>query len=176
MVGLTTDAPGDEARDSALRFLEGVARRGVESNDGLAKVIHLTLSPDHLVRKACVSALLQIPGEQAQVALVTLLNDINPQTQAMAADALGKLEATMAVSPLKGLLESRNGELALRAAAALGRLKDRSGLPVAIRYLRRDGPHTRLAALAFGMIVGQQFHVNDDGVAKARRYLKTSKR
>jgi HEAT repeat protein len=163
------------AREQSLRLLANIARHGITSKETISKIIRLTLSPDHVVRRATIPALFQARGPEASVALVNLLHDPNAQTQGDAAEILGRLEASSASEPLKTLLAHDDAMVALRAAEALGRLKDDSGLAVAIRYLRTDQDHTPLAAQVFGVIVGQRFRPTSDGVAQARRYLKKAK-
>jgi len=61
--------------------------------------------------------------------------------------------------------------VALRAAGALGRLGERTGLPLVMEALQQKGAQARLAAQVFGEIVGHRFPANERGVKAARRYL-----
>ena len=73
---------------------------------------------------------------------------------------------------MKDLLRHDNDEVALSAAEALGRLGHRDGLRIVLRLLNSDGTINRRAARAAGVIVGQRFRANSEGVASARRYLQ----
>ena len=167
--------PRDDARARTLRMLGGIARHGVPSRDLIAQVVGLTMSADHAVRRATIPALFEIRGHEAQVALISLLRDPNAKIRAEAAETLGRLEAFTAIEPLRELLSQNNTEVALRAAEALGRLHNDSGLAITIRLLRTDHEFTRLAAQAFGAIVGLPIRPSRAGVAEARRNLKNAK-
>ena len=68
---------------------------------------------------------------------------------------------------------AQTGKLvAISAAEALGRLGDRRGLRLAAEYLVSDRPLNRRAARAVGVIVGQDFRPNSEGLTAARAYLK----
>lgn len=164
-----------ESQQAALRVLEGVARYGVTSRDTIDKVVRLARGSDHMLRRASISALVQISGPSGYLTLIELLNDPNPSIQGEAAEALGTLGIDQAIEPLKDLLSRDDGNVALRAAVALARLKDSSGRALAIRRVREDGPHAGLAAFALGLIEGCRFRPNRGGVEEARRYLKRRK-
>lgn len=165
-----------QRQERDLRTLRSVAKTGIATKETFRDVARLTLSPDHVVRRATIPALFQIRGPQAEQALINLLNDPNAAIQAEAAETLGHLDAQSAVTPLTELLDHRNEELALRAAEALGRLGDRSGLHLAVRLLRSDHEFTSLAARALGTIVNQRFRPGHRGVVEARCFLKQEKR
>lgn len=78
---------------------------------------------------------------------------------------------TEASYALRQLLTDAVETTALRAAGALGRLGEKTGLPLITQILRGDGPHARLAAQALGDIVGHRFPANAQGIQSARRYL-----
>ena len=170
-----TDLP-QQRQERDLRTLRSVAKTGIASKETFRDVARLTLSPDHVVRRATISALFQIRGSQAEQALINLLKDPNATIQAEAAETLGHLEAQSAIRPLTELLDHRNEESALRAAEALGRLGDRSGLHVAVTLLRSDHELTPLAARALGTIVKRRFRPGQRGVVEARRFLKQETR
>lgn len=164
------------AREQALRLLNESSSSGWRlSQAKIAKVFDLCLSPDHVVRRATIPVLMQIGGQQSAEYLIRFLQDSNTDVQAEATDALGQMRAKEALEPLAELLKGRTEDLALRAAEALGRLGDQRGLRIAAEIVRRDTPANRRAARALGIIVGQEFRPNSDGVTAARRYLKEKK-
>lgn len=165
----------EDRRERDLRMLRSVARNGISNKETFHDVARLTISPDHIVRKATIPALFQIRGSEAALALINLLRDPNASIQAEAAEMLGHLDDERAITPLTELLEHRNVELALRAAEALGRLGDQSGLQVAVRLLRSDHEHTPLAARAFGTILNERFRPGQRGVTEARLFLNRRK-
>ena len=164
-----------DRRERDLRMLRSVARNGISNKETFRDVARLTISPDHIVRKATIPALFQIRGSEAELALINLLRDPNASIQAEAAEMLGYLDNERAITPLTELLEHRNVEVALRAAEALGRLGDQSGLKVVVRLLRSDHQHTPLAARAFGTILNEHFRPGERGVTQARLFLKRRK-
>ena len=163
------------ARERSLRMLANAARYGITSKETISNIIRLTLSPDFAIRRATLAALFEARGPEATAALVNLLHDPSVQIQAEAVEILGRLEAASAVEPLKELLTHDDDVVALRTAEALGRLKDDSGLAAAIRHLRSDHRHTRLAAQVLGVIVGQTFRSTPSGVTQARKYRKKAR-
>lgn len=174
--GETPDAKSlGGVREAALRVLNGATRHGVTCNDTVEKIVRISRSSDWVLRRAAIPALAQISGPDGYDTLIRLLDDPNATIQAEAAQALGGLCAREAIEPLKTLLSHKQPEVALQAAMGLGRLNDQSGLPVAIRFLRKDNPHTRLAVRVFGTIVGQKFRSSPEGIAAARRHLKKAK-
>ncbi len=80
-----------------------------------------------------------------------------------------------ALEPLRGLLSDSVTRIALRAAGAMGKLGDNSGLRLVARILQSDCPETRLAAHTLGEITGHRFAANREGVESARRYLDAKK-
>ncbi|MBU0719392.1 MAG: HEAT repeat domain-containing protein, partial [Planctomycetes bacterium] len=76
---------------------------------------------------------------------------------------------------LRELLHDPVERVALRAAGALGKLGDCSGLPLIETMLQDDGPAARLAAAALGDVTGHRFSANREGVESARRYLDAKK-
>ena len=78
---------------------------------------------------------------------------------------------TEAAPRLRNLIKDEDSTLALRAAESLGKMDDKSGLRLVTRMLRSDGPISRPAARALGVILGQSFRPNAEGVAAARRYV-----
>jgi len=162
-------------RDRAMRLLAAASSSGPASKDAVNRILFLSGSSDHVVRRASIPALMQITGANGRMALEALLSDPNGEIQAEAAEALGAVGAFASREHIKKLLPHKDPEVALRAAAALGRLDDRSGLPVVRRYLQKDDPCTRLAVRTLGIIVGRKFRLNSDGIAEARRCLKSLK-
>jgi hypothetical protein len=158
-------------RDKSLRALALAASLKRNSREALTKVLLLSASDDHVVRRAAIPALLQIAGPEAKEGLVRLLEDVNPQIQIEAAEALGQLNAKTAIEPIRRLLRHEKVDVTLRAAAVLGRLDDRSGLTVVRHYLAKDNPHTRDAVRTLGIIMGRRFRLNEQGIAEARREI-----
>jgi HEAT repeat protein len=72
---------------------------------------------------------------------------------------------------LARLLDDEDRKVALRAAAALGRIGDHSGLSLVAEVVAHGGPDARLAAHVLGEIVGHRFAANAEGVKSAQRYL-----
>jgi HEAT repeat protein len=169
-----TEAPISK-REQALAVLAAAGASCSISKNTVNKVILLAGSPDQAVRHATIPVLMQIPRGQAVQVLVRLLGDVNPSVQVDAADALGQLQATEAAEPLRELLRHEDPEVAIRAAETLGKMDDRSGLGVLARYVRSDTSLNRRAARALGIMLGQRFRPNAEGVAAARRYLKVNK-
>ena len=164
---------GASKREQAFCLLAAAAALRTHTRETIAKVVMLTLSPDHEVRRATVPVLMQISGQDGVISLIRLLEDVNPAVQGEAAEALGRLQAKPAVGPLRTLLHHNDDEVALRAAEALGRMQDSSGLRRVVRILRQDTPMSRRAAHTLGIIVGREFRPNTSGVAAARRHVKT---
>ena len=161
-------------RQRELGILAAAGAARTHSKECVARVVVLSLSPDHEVRRAAIPVLMQIGGQDGIASLIGLLDDCNPTIQGEAADALGQIRAVQAVGPLRRLLHHQDEDIALRAAEALARAEDRSGLRVVLRVLWNDAPRNRRAARALGVMVGQDFRPNPEGVAAARRYAKAS--
>ena len=162
-------------RERALAMLAAAGASHVMSKETINKVVTLSMSPDRVVRRATIPVLLQIPRRGATLVLVQMLNDPNPSVQIDAADALGQLRVAEARAPLKELLRHSDHRVALRAAEALGNLGSKDGLRLVARLVRSDEPINRRAARALGVILGQPFRPNNEGVATARRYLKAKR-
>jgi hypothetical protein len=172
-IGDNLDAHKPEgARERSLRFLNSAATTGISSNNQIDKIVVLSGSDDHEIRRAAVSALMQITSAAGRMGLEAMLRDPNSDIQVEAAEALGNLDARTAIDPLTELLKHKKPEVALRIAAVLGRLGDRSGIAVIRRHLAKNSPHARAAARALGVIVGRQFRLNSAGIAEARLHLK----
>lgn len=154
-----------------LRMLKSVASSGTRSRDKINEVLLCTSSSNYEIRRASVHACMQLPREEAITALITMLEDVKDTIRAEAAEALGCLGGSFATQPLKKLLKSSNPEVSLRAAGALGRIGDQSGLSIIANILQTDNAHTRLAAMCFGAAVGHNFRPNSQGIEEARRYL-----
>ncbi|UCE58753.1 MAG: HEAT repeat domain-containing protein [Phycisphaerales bacterium] len=159
------------SRERALRSLAYAGSSKITSRQAINKVELLAASDDHVVRRAAIPALMQIPGAEGRDSLLRMLADSNWEIQVEAAEALGSMGAKDAIAQLKKLLMHRKAEVALRVAAVLGRLGDRSGLSVVSRYLPKDNPHTREAVRVFGIITGKRFRLSGEGIAQARQEL-----
>jgi hypothetical protein len=162
-------------RERALAALAAAGASRLVSRDRISKVVSLSMSSDHVVRRAAIPVLMQIVGHEGTLALIELLEDANANVQAEAAEALGRLHASQAVEPLRQLLKHNDEAVVLRAAEALGRMNDQSGLRLVARWVRGDTSLNRRAARTLGVIVGQPFRATTEGVAAARRYLKAKK-
>lgn len=170
--GAEKTTPTPSPRDQALRLLNEGSSGWRMSTDKIAKVLDYSRSADPVVRRATIPALMQIGGVKAGGALRALLEDTNPEIQAEAADAAGQMGLADAAEQLAELLKSKSELVAISAAEALGRLGDRRGLRLAAEYLVSDRPLNRRAARAVGVIVGQDFRPNSEGLTAARAYLK----
>jgi len=165
-------APTTSRREQALKMLAALGKQPLRSPEVVAKVVAMSMWPNHMVRRATIPVLMQIISRDGTAALIRLLEDSNASVQAEAAEALAQLRVTDAIQPLRGLLQHRDDEVALRAAAALGRLGDTSGVRVIGRVLHTDSHLARRAAYTLGMVVGRKFRANAEGVTEAREYLK----
>jgi hypothetical protein len=159
------------SRQEALELLNrvrGVRRPGIEED---RIVVELARHPDVDVRRKSVAVLSKLGSRPSREALLALLNDEDEVVREQAVGAAGLLGMHEAAAALRRLLLDPNQAIALRAAGALGRLGDRTGLLLAVQLLEHDGAHARLAAQAFGDIIGQKFSSNASGVNAARRTL-----
>lgn len=145
------------------------------SKELASKVIMLSMSPDHEVRRASIPVLMRLVGDDGALSIMVLLDDANSAVRCDAVDALGQLRCVQAVGKLQELLSDNDSELALRAAGALGAMGDTRGLKVVARIVRGDDPLNRRAARTLGLIVGSTFRPNREGVEAARKYLKSRK-
>ena len=184
--GGPANEPGREAKTSSMEASRGARERAMGvlaaasaartmSKQTIAKVVMMSISSDHVVRRATIPVLMQITGPEGVMALIDRLNDANATVQGEAAEALGQLRATQAAGDLRKLLRHSDREVALRAAEALGRMDDKSGLRVAARQVHGDDPLNRRAARVLGTIVGQSFRPTNEGVAAARRFVKANR-
>ena len=162
-------------RDRALAVLASAGTARVMTKRMITKVVALTASRDKVVRRATIPVLMQMPRQDGVLAIIQMLHDANAAVACDAIEAIGKLNAKEAVAPLKDLLKHKDDEVALRAAETLGSFDDRTGLPLAVRILKSDAPLNRRAARSVGVILGQVFRPTTEGVAAARRYLKSKK-
>jgi hypothetical protein len=164
--------PTTSRHEQALKTLAALGKQPLQSPEVVAKVVSMSMWPNHMVRRATIPVLMQVISKDGVAALIRLLEDSNATVQAEAAEALAQLRVTEAIQPLRTLLQHRDEEVALRAAAALGRLGDTSGVRVIGRILHTDSHLTRRAAYTLGIVVGRKFRANAAGVAEAREYLK----
>ena len=162
-------------RDRALATLSAVRIAKSHTREAMTNLAAMSVSQDHVIRKATIPVFLELGNRDGVLGLIGLLKDANSDIQGDAADALGALRAPEATSALKKLTKTGDAKAALRAATALGRLGDRSGLALVVGYLKEGGQHAKLAARALGAIVGQDFRPTRQGVAAARRYAKAEK-
>lgn len=163
------------ARERALATLSAVQVSKGNTKQAMAKLAAMSVSPDHAIRKATVPVFMELGNRDGILGLISLLKDANSEIQGDAADALGTMRAVDSVGALKELLTTADAKVSLQVAAALGQIGDRGGLAFVVGYLNDDGPHTKLAARALGIIVGQNFRPTRQGVIEARRYINTNK-
>lgn len=94
-----------------------------------------------------IAALGESRSNLAVKALIALLADPNDINRAAAAEALGKLGSTQAINPLKPLLNDKFFPVHLKAAGALYRLGDMSGIAFLTELQGSEHAGLRLAAL-----------------------------
>jgi len=168
----TNGEPARESkREGSVQVLEAIGAARSFTAESERTVIAMSASGDPVVRCKSIDILAKIPSRNARQTLADLVKDENASVREHAIGVAGVLGLNEASNALRALLKSRVETTALRAAGALGRLGDKSGLPLVTQMLQRDGPIARLAAQAFGDIVGHRFPANTRGVQAARRYL-----
>jgi HD-GYP domain-containing protein (c-di-GMP phosphodiesterase class II) len=163
--------PNESKRENAVQILEAIAAMRSVTAESERTAITMSASGDPVVRRKSIDVLSKIGSRGARQALVDLVKDDNNSVREHAVGVVGILGLNEASNALRGLLRSRVETTALRAAGALGRLGDPSGLPLVTQMLQREGSIARAAAQAFGEIVGHRFPANARGVQSARRYL-----
>ncbi|UCC29818.1 MAG: HEAT repeat domain-containing protein [Phycisphaerales bacterium] len=134
-------------------------------------VVKLGASSDPEVRRKAIDVLANIGTKAARAALLDLLQDHNPTVREHAVATAGMTKMLEAAHTLRQQLDDPVEAVALRAAGALGRLGERTGLPLVMEALQRKDGQARLAAQVFGEIVGHRFPANERGVDAAQRYL-----
>ena len=135
----------------------------------------LAMSGHREVRLRAVEVLANMRTPVADQGLIALLEDPNPDIRERAVVAISGRRCRSATSALRALLGDTVERIAIRAAGALGRIGDDSGLPTVLAALRHDGPASRLAAKAFGDITSHEFAASQEGVEAARRYINAKK-
>ncbi|UCE60012.1 MAG: HEAT repeat domain-containing protein [Phycisphaerales bacterium] len=170
----TAEVSGRAVKD-ALETLTLITAAERISAEDQATAIRFSASRSAEVRLRAIDALACIGTYAASDALIALIRDVEPEIREKAAATLGAKRAPEAVGPLRKLLEDPVPSVALRAAGALGRLQDTSGLQLVASTLESDSPETRIAVQAFGEITGHRFSTNQEGVEAARRYLAATK-
>ncbi len=143
--------------------------------DAQRTVVTLAMSGDNGVRLKAIDLLMTMNTAMARDALVSLIQDTNFEIRERVMLIAGSLRIIPAVDPLRNLLKDENLKLALRAAAALGRMEDRSGLRLAVKTLDSKLPEARLAAQVVGEITGHKFAANREGIKAAKRYIDGKK-
>lgn len=160
------------SRQRVLRFLAMVSAAHRRTKTMVAKVVMASMSSDHVVRRASIPVLQSIAGREGLTCLVSMLRDSNSEIQGEAAEALGMMGHPEALEPLQQLLHHEDDAVAVRAAEALARLGSWSGKHVILRLLILEGPVSRRAARALGLLVGRDFRPNAEGVEQARKYAQ----
>ncbi len=135
-------------------------------------VILLSTFDDVNIRRKTVDILARIGSRAARSAIVSLLMDADASVRERAAATAGVLKMQEAGFQLRKLLRDPVEPVVLRAAGALGRLDDQSGLPNTIAVLKARGENAKLAAVIVGEIVGHRFSGNAEGIQAALRYLE----
>ncbi len=171
-----SEAPGEATDGDAFLALEAIATENPVSVESERTAVELSATPDPAVRRRAAEVLAKIRTNVTLGALIDLLGDPDDGVRAHAATMVGAFKIGEAAVALQRLLDDSTEEVALRAAGALGRLGDRSGLPLVVRILEREGLRPRLAACTFGEIVGHRFAANAAGVEAACRYLAAMKK
>jgi HEAT repeat protein len=161
-----------QAAFGVLHRVQSTRRPTVEDE---RTVVSLARHADVEVRRKCVAALSKLGTRPARAALLTMLKDADDKVREQTVVAAGILGMHEAIRALRQLLLDADQSIALRAAGALGRLGDRTGLPLAVQMLEHDTTHARLAAQAFGDIIGKKFSSNTAGVNAARRTLQAER-
>ena len=164
-----------KTRDTALSALAAIESMRKVGGEAQNTAIILAMSGDAAVRLKAVDVLAGINTRATRNAVASLVGDVNADVRERAAVISGTFRVPEAISPLHGLLGDSVTRIALRAAGALGKLGDNSGLSLVARILQSDCPETRLAAHTFGEITGHRFAANREGVEAARRYLAARK-
>lgn len=159
-------------RQRMLRMLAAVSATSSVSQETASRVVFASMSSDHMVRLAAIPALMGLRTRDGTSALIRLLDDKNPEVQSQVAEVLGGSRVAEAVPHLRRLLRHGKDDVALRAAEALGRIGDNSGIHTVARILRTNDSLRRRAARTLGIIVGQRFPATDEGIAAALGYLK----
>lgn len=163
------------ARESKLNMLAIARAAARHSEDAQEAIKQLAASPDVVVRARATEALSDVGGPSGYACLIKALSDDNDEVRVNAIGALDALGCEPAADALQALLTDPSVPIRLRAASALGRSGDLSGMPIVLRCLFGDSSHARRAAMAYGAIVGQKFRPNAAGIAEARRYYKARK-
>ncbi len=169
--------PAGQAKTTTqeLKLLDRIAATYPIGPKGEADVLSLAASSHPQVRRKTAEVLAKIGTRPARQALIALLSDEDTEVREHTVTIAGVFRMHETSYALRQLLSDPVKTVALRAAGALGRLEDKSGLPLVTATLQSDSPLSRLAAYVFGEIVGHRFTANADGVTAARRYL-TAKR
>ncbi len=168
-------APVGRKREHDLGILAGISAMRRPNAESQRTAVTLAMSGDVKVRLKALDVLMNIGTKMAREALVSLLGDSNQEVRERAVVATGVARATEAIGKLHDILRDPNDTIALRAAGALGRLGDTSGLGLVEMMLDPDCAHARLAAQMLGEITGHRFAANLEGIKAARRYLDAKK-
>lgn len=169
-----THAPPNKQKKD-METLAAIDCMGRPNMEAQATAVTLAMSGDREVRLRAVEVLANMGTATADKGLIALLEDGSPDIRERAVMAISGQKSAAAARGLKALLNDPVERIAIRAAGALGRLGDKSGLSKVISALRHDGPASRLAAKAFGEITGHNYAASAEGVRAARRYLKAKK-
>ena len=157
--------------ENELETLTAMAATRAPTIEAERTVVRLAISSNSEVRRKAIDVLANFGTKAARAALLDLLQDPDPTVREHAVAAAGMTKMLEAAHTLRRQLDDPVEAVALRAAGALGRLGERTGLPLVIEALRRKDGQARLAAQVFGEIVGHRFPANERGVDAAQRYL-----
>ena len=105
---------------------------------------------------------------------MAMIDDADNDVRNKAIETAGLLEMHEATGKLLRILKSSDEACVLRAASALAQLGDNCAVPVVVSVVEGDGPNTRLATRILGIMIGQRFAANAEGVRAARRYIEAS--
>ena len=171
-----SDSVGEApASEKALEQLTAIGNKRDPDATDEDIVVGLGQSSDPEVRRSAAEVLAKLGTKATRTALLGLLRDEDETVRESAAAVAGVFRMTETAYLLRQLLKDDCLVVALRAAGSLGRLGESDGLRLVINTLSGEGPHTRLAAMTFGEIVGHRFPANAQGVKAARRYMTANR-
>jgi HEAT repeat protein len=115
----------------------------------IEKLIDALDDPSSEVRCAAIDAVAQIPGDFTQ-RITSLLTDNDPSVRAVAATALGELQAVQSNDQLAQLLDDTVGFVQTKAAIALADMGDGRGVAVLVSLLESGSEKAYDAVIAIG--------------------------
>lgn len=144
--------------------------------DSLDKLLPLLRHSDAAVREQAIRNLGRGRHHNADTLIARCLQDPSPPVRCAACEALGMLRAHRLKSRLYDALNDPDGMVACSAAAALGQMGDSYGLSTVARYVCTPGRIRWEALRVFNQLTGNNFRINPDGLAEAKRRIKRSRK